>query len=164
MFRDAEAWLVAFVRFVTVAVGVVMVSCLIVGVFYRYVLQDSLALSDEVAMLCFTWATLLAAALLVREGGHVRVGLIESVLPGTLVVALRMLIGLGIFVMGLYMAWTGWSYLGLTDGEYSAAIRYPMFLRYIALPVSGVLIMLFSVMHLLDSRTANVGNDRGATA
>jgi len=164
MLRDAEAWLVAFVRFVTVAVGVVMVSCLILGVFYRYVLQDSLAWSDEVAMLCFTWATLLAAALLVREGGHVRVELIESMLPRTLVVGLRMLIGLGIFAMGLYMAWTGWNFLGLTDGEYSAAIRYPMSLRYVALPVSGVLIMIFSVTHLLDSRTAHVGSDRGAAA
>jgi len=162
--RDAEAWLAAFVRFVTVTVGVVMVSSLIAGVFFRYVMQDSLAWSDEVAMLCFSWMTLLAAALLVREGGHVRVELIESVLPGPMVRLLRALIALGIFVMGLYMVWTGWSYLGLTEGELSAAMRYPMSLRYVALPVSGALIMVFSVVHVLDSRTALMNDDLDGVA
>ena len=99
--RVAEAWLAAFVRFAMVAVGVVMVSSLLAGVFFRYVVQDSLSWSDEVAMLCFSWMTLLAAALLVREGGHVRVELIESVLPRPLVLSLRALIGLGIFCIGL---------------------------------------------------------------
>lgn len=162
--RDAEAWLAAFVRFAMVTVGVVMVSSLLAGVFFRYVVQDSLAWSDEVAMLCFSWMTLLAAALLVREGGHVRVELIESALPLPMIRGLRILLGLGIFCTGLYMTWSGWNYLELTDGEYSAAIRYPAALRYVSLPVSGVLIMIFSVTHLLASRAPGAGTDPSGAA
>ena len=162
--RGAEAWLAAFVRFVMVTVGVVMVSSLLAGVFFRYVVQDSLTWSDEVAMLCFSWMTLLAAALLVREGGHVRVELIESALPTPLVRSLRILIGLGIFCTGLYMTWSGLNYVELTDGEYSAAIRYPTSLRNVSLPVSGVLIMIFSVTHLLASRVSGQAGDPSGAA
>ncbi|MFA7505447.1 MAG: TRAP transporter small permease [Burkholderiaceae bacterium] len=162
--RDAEAWLAALVRFVMVTVGVVMVSSLLLGVFFRYVLQDSLTWSDEVAMLCFSWVTLLAAALLVREGGHVRVELIEAALPWSLIRALRILIGLGIFGVGLYMTWSGWSFLELTQGEYSAAIRYPAAWRNVSLPVSGVLIMIFSITHVLASSAPGTDGDPGSAA
>lgn len=155
--RGAEAWLAAVVRFMTVVVGIVMVSSLLAGVFFRYVMQDSLTWSDEVAMFCFSWATLLAAALLVREGGHVRVEFIEAVLPWPLVRALRILIALAIFATGLYMTWSGWNYMELTEGELSAAIRYPAPWRNASLPVSGVLIMIFSISHLLASRARATG-------
>lgn len=162
--RDAEAGLAALVRLLTVGSGTVMVSSLISGVFFRYVLQDSLTWSGEVAMLCFSWMTLLAAALLVRDGAHVRVELIDSLLPRPMVASLRMFIGLGIFGAGLYMLYTGWNYLELTLGEYSAAIRYPMWLRNVSLPVSGVLIMIFSIRRLVTSASASTGRDSvGAT-
>ena len=55
----------------TVAFAVIM----LVGVFFRYVLNDSLAWSDEVALMVFNWAILLAIASGYLHDKHVNLDL-----------------------------------------------------------------------------------------
>lgn len=152
-----ERGLVRLTEILTVTGGAVIVGSLILGVFFRYVLQNSLTWSDEVAMFCFSWIVLLAAALLVRESGHVRVELIENYLPPGAIGALRIGIEFLILLTGIYMVWTGWGFMMMTVGQFSPAIRYPIWLRNLAVPVSGALICLFAILNLARHRT--VGQD-----
>lgn len=159
MLDTVQRWLASAVTALTVLGGTVIVTVLVLGVFYRYVLHNALSWTDEVAMLSFSWTVLLAAALLVQESGHVRVELIESALPEWGLAILRRLIQLLVLATGAYMVWTGWDFMMMTVGQTAPATRYPIWVRNLALPVSGVLIVFFSLLQL--SRPAPADDDAG---
>jgi len=144
--RPAEALLTRLVQTLAVLASVVMVASMLIGVFFRYVLQDSLSWTDEIALLSFSWMVFLTAALAVRDNGHVRVQVIDAWLPGAAGRLLWLAIRLAVALVGLYMAWTGLQFVALTAGQTSPAVRYPLWLRDSALPVSGVLIALYALL------------------
>lgn len=153
--RPFERALTMLVQTLAVLSAFIMIVSLILGVFFRYVMQDSLTWSAEVAMLCFSWLTFLTAALMVRENGHVRVQLIESIMPVKAYWLLNQLIWVVIGLVGVYMAWTGFQFISLTMGQSSAAIRYPVWMRDISLPMGGILITLYALFNL-DSTSKSV--------
>lgn len=129
--------------------ALVMVFSLLIGVFFRYVLGDSLAWSDEVAALAFTWTVFLFASALVREGGHVRVTLLIDALPPMVAEVLERAIMLLVFGFGILMLWTGWNFAEFTLGKVSPAVRYPVWIRNAAVPAGGFLISIHALTLLL---------------
>lgn len=129
--------------------ALVMVFSLLLGVFFRYVLDDSLVWSDEVAALAFTWTVFLFASSLVREGGHVRVTLLIDALPPMIAEVLERAIMLLIFGFGILMLWTGWNFAEFTLGQVSPAVRYPLWMRNATVPISGLLISIHALLLLL---------------
>src|SRR5690625_1824572 len=81
VFGPLERALTCLVQTLAVLFALAMVSSLLLGVFFRYVVQSSLTWSGEVAMLCFSWLTFLTAALMVRENGHVRLEFVRDAFP-----------------------------------------------------------------------------------
>lgn len=146
--RRLDHGLTSVVRAGAILTAIVMISSLILGVFYRYVLDNALTWSEEVAMFCFSWLTFLAAALMVRENGHVRVELIASILPDRVWWLLNQIIWVLIALVGLYMAWTGYQFIFLTMGQTSPAIRYPVWWRDVSLSVGGVLVSFYAIRNL----------------
>ncbi|AXS84924.1 TRAP transporter small permease [Marinobacter sp. Arc7-DN-1] len=129
--------------------ALVMIVSLLLGVFFRYVLGDSLAWSDEIASLAFTWTVFLFASALVREGGHVRVTLLVDALPPTISELVERGIMLLILGFGVLMLWTGWNFAEFTSGQVSPAVRYPVWIRNAAVPTSGLLISFHAVVLIL---------------
>ncbi|KAA0890910.1 TRAP transporter small permease [Pusillimonas sp. ANT_WB101] len=161
--RRLERVLTAVVQTLTVLSAVVMILSLLVGVFFRYVMQDSLTWSEEVAMLCFSWLIFLAAALMVRENGHVRMELIEPAMSAKAYGLLNQFIWILIAMIGGYMAWTGFQFIQLTMGQSSPAIRYPIWMRDISLPIGGILITFYALLNLCakpDGQTSESAHSR----
>lgn len=143
-----EIWLTRVVQAAAVLAAMVMVASLLIGVVYRYILQNSLTWSNEVALLSFTWLVFLTAGLAVRDNSHVRVELIDKVLPEYINWLLNQLIWIAVALTGLYMLWTGFDFIAFTVGQTSPAIRYPIWLRDSALPVAAVLIIVYALLNL----------------
>lgn len=132
--------------------ALVMIISLLLGVFYRYVLGDALVWSDEVASLAFTWTVFLFASALVRTGGHVRVTLLVDALPPILAELVERGIMMLVLGLGLVMLWTGWNFAEFTAGQVSPAVRYPVWLKNAAVPVSGALISIHALILLIRPR------------
>ena len=143
-----DLWITRVLQTLTVAITAVMVVSLLIGVVYRYVLQDASSWSDEVALLAFTWIVFLTAALMVRDDGHVRIEMIEKALPPTLNFLLTQAIWITIVLTGLFMVKTGLNFIEFTAGQASPAIRYPVWLRSSAFPVSGIFIAFYALRKL----------------
>lgn len=139
--------------------AVVMIGSLLLGVFFRYVVQSSLSWSEEVAILGFTWVVLLTASLGVREDSHVRITLIDDILPAKPRWALAQLILLAIAAFGLVMVWTGYTFIEFTLGQVSPAVQYPSWLMNSAVPVSGALITVHALARLQRFSSSTNGND-----
>ncbi|NLO79209.1 MAG: TRAP transporter small permease [Xanthomonadaceae bacterium] len=135
-----------------------MVASLLLGVFFRYVVQSSLTWSEEVAILAFTWVVLLTSSLGVREDIHVRISLIDDVLPPRARWALTQLILLAIAAFGLAMAWAGYRFVEFTLGQVSPAVQYPAWLMNASVPVAGALIAVHALARLRRFSSPNTGN------
>lgn len=152
MYRHIDAagrWVVKGTYLLGAFGALLMLTSLLLGVFYRYVLEDSLSWSGEVATLAFIWTIFLFSSALVRDFGHVRVAILLDALPRALAEVFERAILILVLVFGFILLTTGWDFTEFTANRVSAAVRYPMWLRNAAIPVCGGLIMFHAVILLL---------------
>ncbi len=147
--RTAFTHLARAVRAVVVVLVAVMLGALALQVLMRYVFGQALSWSEELALLCFSWSALLAIALGVRDAVHVRLDLLVAALPYTLAHWLDRASALAVAGVGGFIAWAGQNYVVDSFGATSAAIGYPTAWLYACAPVSGMLICLFALEHLV---------------
>lgn len=121
---------------------VAMISCLLLQVFFRYVLDDPLAWTDEAAIFLFAWTTLLLASIGVRERTHIRFTFLLDSLPRGFVAVLDRATMLLILGFGLIFITTGRELVDLVWNNLSPAVHYPLQYLYISLPVVGALFVL----------------------
>lgn len=141
--------LLQLVRWAVLGFTGVMLVSLSLQVVMRYVFGHAASWTEELALACFTWGTLLAIAAGVRDAIHVRMDLLVDRLPEPLRTGMERLVSLAIAFTGVFIAWSGVRYVADASGFVSAAIGYPLTGLYAAAPVCGVLIAVFALEHAL---------------
>lgn len=120
-------------------------------VFGRYVLNNPPTWAEGLALLLVLYVTLIAAAVGVRDAGHIGMESLLVLVPDRVRVAIERLIHLLIAVFGVAMVYNGWV-LGLSVMSYKiSGLGLSEGLRYVPLVVSGALIVLFSTEHIIAS-------------
>ncbi|MCB4365524.1 TRAP transporter small permease [Hydrogenophaga taeniospiralis] len=141
--------LLRLVRWAVLGLTGVMLVSLSLQVVMRYVFGHAASWTEELALACFTWGTLLAIAAGVRDAIHVRMDLLVDRLPEPLRTGMERLVSLAIAFTGVFTAWSGVRYVADSTGFTSAAIGYPLTGLYAAAPVCGVLVAVFALEHAL---------------
>lgn len=118
-------------------------------VFMRSALSRPPSWTEELTLLAFSWAVLLAVAVGVRDGIHVRMDLLLDRLPTAARAVMERLLLASTAFVGAYLAWAGVGYALQSAGTTSAATAYPMPLLYSSAVVCGALILLFALERLL---------------
>lgn len=139
-------------RAIVVILIVVVTLLLTAQVFLRYVVGISLSWSEELSLGMFCWATLLMAAVGVRDGFHVRMALLLRSTSSKLRVRFERVIHLITILVGVYLTVSAWRYFDGTRGGTSAAISYPIEYLHASAIFCGVLIVLFALEALLEGR------------
>lgn len=147
----ASKWCARGTRVVVIIIAVILVGCLLVSIFFRYIIGYALSFPEELSMLLFAWLVLLAGSLGVREGFHVRLTVVTNQLPSLIGKVLAHLVTLGITVFGAVLIYSGQDLVARTAGDLSATLRYPIELLYYPAPVCGALIILHGLSHLFNS-------------
>jgi TRAP-type C4-dicarboxylate transport system permease small subunit len=122
-------------------------------VFTRYVMGDPSAYTDELSRYLLIWVGLLGASYAAGKRMHLAIDLLPMRLTGRAHEALGLLIDFAIFLFALVVMVFGGvrlAALQLMLEQTSAALRVPLGYVYLALPVSGLLIMFYSVLYMLD--------------
>ncbi|WP_417273484.1 TRAP transporter small permease [Celeribacter halophilus] len=132
-------WTARATNWVVIAMTVLMMSALLLQVFSRYVLGSSLVWSEELALMLFTWTTLLAATSVLRDMTHVRLDVIISCMPRGFQTFWNRVITLVILLFCIALATSGYEYTVSTMGQVSAAMRLPIEVLHAAAPVCGIL-------------------------
>ena len=127
----------------------VIVAIVFYQVFGRYVLNASPTWAENLALVLVLYVTLIAAAVGVRDAGHIGMESLLVLLPDRLRDRVELLIHGLILIFGLAMAYNGWV-LGKSVWHYRIAnLGLSEALRYVPLSLSGFLIVLFSIEHIL---------------
>ncbi len=135
---------------------IVILSAMAVVVFlqvlFRYVLHLPLFWTEEFARYCLVWASLLGAAVALKRQEHIAVTFFLERFPpratGLITTVARISVAL---ILGV-MTWGGVKLVLVTSAQISPALRIPMAIPYLALPI-GSAIMLFHMISLLMERS-----------
>ena len=153
-------WLARVTDWVVAAMAMVMISCLALQVFSRYVLGATFIWTEELALFLFTWLLLLATASAIRRNAHVRLQLLTDLMPEPVRDIWVRIMSLVVLAFCLPLAWSGWVYVGATLGQLSAAVRYPVEALHLAAPVSGALGAIHALNRFVQG---NASSDGAAT-
>jgi TRAP-type transport system small permease protein len=127
----------------------VIVAIVFYQVFGRYVLNSSPTWAENLALVLILYVTLIAAAVGVRDAGHIGMESLLVLLPDRLRDRVELVIHACILLFGLAMAYNGWI-LGKSVMNYKIAnLGLSEAVRYVPLSLSGALIVLFSIEHIL---------------
>jgi TRAP-type C4-dicarboxylate transport system permease small subunit len=121
---------------------------LLTGVVVRLVPVLSISGYDEIVELLVVWMTMLGAVALWREGGLYRVVVIEERLPPAPRRALTLLHHLLMLVFALVLVVKGLEFVR-DAGETTPFLGIDKSYWYLALPVPGALMALYSIAHLV---------------
>ncbi len=128
---------------------VLLVVCVQWQVLGRYLLNDSPTWTEPVALLLVLYITALAVAVGVRDAGHLGLESIVALLPRAAQRVAEAAIHLCVLAFALLMAHAGWDWLTLKWDEPKPMLGVPEGLDYLPLVISGALIVLFCVEHLI---------------
>ena len=121
----ADLSIYAVEDWLTMAVFWGMALCVFLQFFTRYVLNDSFAWTEEIAINCLVVVVFLGSVMCTRMTRHIHVDMLYRYLPARVgrVLALAVsLISLGFFA---YMSWLLWRYTVIVDDERMVTIDLP---------------------------------------
>ncbi len=145
LLEAALQWLSIVCMFVLV----VLVSALVL---IRFVPITSLGWADEIVELAFAWMVFMGTAAVWRSHEHITIDFIPQALVGTrtgrvLEVAVCLLI-LGFLAV---FTWQGWFFTIQAMGNTSPMLTMPRPLWYAVLPVSGLVMIGYTVSRILKA-------------
>lgn len=132
----------------------VMVALGIATVFFRFVLESSLAFPDELIRYLFIWLIFLGAAIALRRNSHAAIGVLVEYLPAPLKRGAVMLASLASAVFFAVLIVKGIQLTERVEPQISPALEVSMAWVYAAVPVSGVFLLVYAIEILAWQRTA----------
>lgn len=122
------------------------------GVFSRYVLGQQGRWTEELALYLLVWVSLLGASVTYAEGGHLGVDYIVGKLEAKARHAARIVADLFVLAFAALVLVHGGFLLvseTLRSGQLTPALGLPMGYVYLAVPLSGILFVLYAIEKLL---------------
>lgn len=159
-----------FDRAIVVATSVCLVVLLLImtgatlsGVLARYVLNDALTWSEEVARYSMVWLSFLGGGLVFRHGGHIAIDMFIRAIPEGLwrhlVFCISQLVILAFLAV---LMWKGLDMLGRSSQMTTPALQMPMTLPYAAIPV-GAALMIYHLIVVAIKSYCRVENSTSET-
>ncbi|MDR2113601.1 MAG: TRAP transporter small permease [Candidatus Accumulibacter sp.] len=152
-FTDLNARLSRWALYIAVAALLGIVGVVICSVFWRYVLNNAPAWSEQVALILVICVAMFGAAAGVRDEGHIGMESLVGLLPKKMQFWIGNIVGFFTIVFGVAVTWgcgrmaeAVWN-IGIPTLGISEAWRYAPCI------VSGILIVLFSIEHLIAMYT-----------
>ena len=133
----------------SVAGLLVIVAIVFWQVFGRYVLNASPTWTESLALVLVLYVTLIGAAVGVRDAGHIGMESLLVLVPERIRNRIELLIHALVIVFGAAMIYNG-TVLGSSVWSYKIPnLGLPEAVRYAPLVISGVLIISFSIEHVM---------------
>ncbi len=142
MLRSIDRAVVAANRIVLMIALAAMSVIVFINVALRYLTNDSILWSEEVARYLMVWLTFLGIGLVLRLGGHMAVDSLQEALPQAAARAMRLAVVALLAAFCLFMIWVGIDYVDRTAVQSTPVTEIPF--SYIAASIPlGFSLMLW---------------------
>lgn len=146
--RKGMDWVLSSACFVIFAFMVCIGTYQIV---VRYFFNSPSTVSEELLTYSFTWMALLSSAYVFGKRDHMRMGFLADKLNGKKRLALEVVIEALILAFAvIVLIFGGIRIMNLTMTQVTASLGIPMGTVYTVVPLSGVLIVIYTVLNIID--------------
>jgi len=147
----AVEWTLAAVRALCIAQATALFVVVVLAVIGRYVFGRSLTWTEEVPRYLLIWISFLGAAACVARREHVGFDVLFNALPAPV----RRWLGAAIGALILGFGWIVFRY-GIVfvkdfGPDMMETIPYTNYWYYVAVPISGALLLLFALRNIVDA-------------
>ena len=136
------------------ASALIFAAMVIIGTYQivtRFVFNSPSTVSEELLTYSFTWMALLATAYVFGKQDHMRMAFLADKFSDKAQKALSIAAEVLIMLLaGAVMVYGGVTIVQLTMTQSTASLGIPMGVVYIILPVSGILIVFYSILNIVD--------------
>lgn len=128
-------------RAILLVLLVVMSIVIILQVFMRYVLENSLSWSEELARFCFVWLIYIGISYGVKKAKHIRVEALLAVFKRKGKYIINMIAYILFLFFAIYAVYYGFSIFSLIKetGQLAPSLGISMSIMYLGMPVGMVL-------------------------
>lgn len=149
-----KAWLTKALNGVLIVVVALLVLDVCWGVFTRYVMGEQAKWTEELARFLLIWVALLGAAVAFGTRSHLGVdyfvGKFDPEARGLMAVVVNLIV---LFFAASVFVYGGWRVVAdtLAIGQKTPALQWEMGYVYLALPISGIFMVIYTIENLLET-------------
>ncbi len=129
-------------------------------VFTRYILGNPSSWSEELVSYLFAWMSLFGATLVVGERGHMNIPiLVEKLNMGARKVLAIFSEVIACLFAVVILIYGGMQITTLAMGQMTSSLGVPVGVFYVVMPISGVLMIIYTVLNIVDIMQGNINLD-----
>jgi TRAP-type C4-dicarboxylate transport system permease small subunit len=147
---DLKAY--AIEDWITLALFWLMTGCVFLQFFTRYVLNDSYAWTEEIAVNCLIGVVFLGAVMCVRTSRHIQVDVLYHYLPARVTRGMAILVDLVRIGFFAYGSWLMWRYMEIVADERMVTVDLPRNIVFYSVLLAFVLMFLRSIQVFVANR------------
>lgn len=136
------------------ACAVIFAAMVVIGTYQivtRFIFKNPSTVSEELLTYSFTWMALLASAFVFGKRDHMRMGFLADKLNAVGQKVLHIISEVLVMVLaGSVMIYGGVTIMDLTMTQSTASLGIPMGIVYTIIPLSGILIVVYSILNIID--------------
>lgn len=158
------AALVNGLQWLTVVLFALLTLDVLWGVVSRYVLGSQSRWTEEFAIYALVWVSMLGAALMFRERGHLGVDYFVGKLDPSARRLAAVIAEIAVIIFaGFLLIYGGFMLVSetLKSGQVTPAMGWKVGYLYSVVPLSGLFIVAFSIEHLISGRTTSSADEVG---
>lgn len=137
-----------------IIIGGIMVVVVLVGTFWRYVLNDPFLWTEELARYLMIWMALIAASISLKEREHVGIKLVINKFPPVPKKIIRLITQLFILLFLYYLTKEGFAAARRATTQSSPALGISMFWPLLSVPIAGLLTGIQQILQMIIDLTA----------
>ncbi len=136
-------------------IGIVLLSVMVLTVlwqvFTRTVLNNPNTITEEFVRFSLVWLSMLSSAYVVGKQAHLNLSLLSDKLEGNNKYILNLIVQILFLLFALVIMIVGGAKgVSIAAGQISPSLGISMAYVYLAVPVSGVIMFIYSILNLLD--------------
>jgi TRAP-type C4-dicarboxylate transport system permease small subunit len=136
---------------VTLAIFWIMCGCVFLQFFTRYVLNNSFAWTEEIAIFCLVAIVFLGSAMCVRLSRHIHVDFLYRYLKGSSGRVLSTFVDILRTTVFAYLSWLVWRYSNIIHDERMTTIDFPKMPFFMMVFAAFLLMAFWSVKVAWDN-------------
>jgi len=140
-------------EYLLLALGLSMSVTVILQIFFRYILNDSLFWSEELARFLLVWLTFVGATVAYRRNMHPGVDVLFKRLDRSRRHQLQRIVNLLCLLFFAVLIWYGVHFAFFIRAQTTPALGLPKWLVFSIIPISGLLFSLHAAAFMSAPRT-----------
>lgn len=118
--------------------------------------------TNELSRYAFIWAVFIGSVVLVKRQGHIAILFLESILPRKLAKVLHVILQIALIVLFAVLIKYGFRLAAELWNVKTTTLELPTGLVYAILPVSCMLMIFYTLLHLWNSFRSGSGSEEFA--